>query len=144
MKRAFFLFCAVLGLAMWLLCPLFAASDPDTGTPYPIVSETQGDGGWYYMASPEGTDFLEYMPAFVGNKWWAGENNFQMGMHEQDHIHPGLNYDAVLTFKVPAAGNITIQIPGGVTVNDSSWADRHASQTESWADSGYCRTGTYS
>ena len=124
MKRAFFLFCAVLGLAMWLLCPLFAASDPDTGTPYPIVSETQGDGGWYYMASPEGTDFLEYMPAFVGNKWWAGENNFQMGMHEQDHIHPGLNYDAVLTFKVPAAGNITIQIPGGVTVNDSSWADR--------------------
>ncbi len=124
MKRAFFLFCAVLGLAMWMVCPLFAASILDTGEAYPTASAPQGDGGWYYMASPEGTDFLEYMPVFVGDKWWAGENNFQMGMHEQDHIHPGLNYDAVLVFKVPAAGNITIQIPGGVTVNDSSWADR--------------------
>lgn len=126
MKRTLIFFFAVLGLLLCLVCAVSAAGDSgiDTGEASPTVSAPQGDGGWYYMASPEGTDFLEYMPAFVGNKWWAGENNFQMGMHEQDHIHPGLNYDAVLVFKVPAAGNITIQIPGGVTVNDSSWAER--------------------
>ena len=126
MKRTLIFFFAVFGLLLCLVCAVSAAGDSgiDTGEAYPTVSAPQGDGGWYYMASPEGTDFLEYMPAFVGNKWWAGENNFQMGMHEQDHIHPGLNYDAVLVFKVPAAGNITIQIPQGVTVNDSSWAER--------------------
>ena len=76
------------------------------------------------MSSPENTDVLEYMPSYTGVNWWAGENNYQMGVHSEDHIHPGLNNDAVLVYKVPATGNVTVSFPGGVSVNDSSWADR--------------------
>ncbi len=125
MKRLSLFILAVLLLTVML--GLSVAADDAVGDGdrfYALVTETQGEDGWYYMAAPEGTDFWEYMPAYIGDKWWAGENNFQMGMHEQDHIHPGLNYDAVLAFMAPVSGNVTVSIPGGAEVNDSSSVER--------------------
>lgn len=125
MKRHLLIFPALLFLILFLCMPSAAADAVTAGkTIYALFSDTQGDGGWYYMSSPENTDVLEYMPSYTGVNWWAGENNYQMGVHSEDHIHPGLNNDAVLVYKVPATGNVTVSFPGGVSVNDSSWADR--------------------
>ena len=94
----------------------------DTFSPY--VSEEQGLDGWHFMAAPENTDFLEYLPCYADGRWWAGENNFQMGMHADSQIHPGLNYDAVLAWEAPASGSVTVSFPGGIGVNDSSSVER--------------------
>ncbi len=125
MKRIFLILLSALLLTVWLPLSISAQAEVGAGdTVYASVTEEQGEGGWYFMAAPEGTDFWEYMPAFIGDNWWAGENNFQMGMIQQDHIHPGLNYDAVLGYQFPASGNVTVSFPGGAVVNDSSAVER--------------------
>ncbi len=125
MKRTFLLLCTALLIAIMLPLSVSAENTVKPGDSfYTIVTDVQGEDGWYFMSAPEGTDFWEYMPTYIGDKWWAGENNFQMGMHSQDHIHPGLNYDAVLAFKAPVSGNVTVSFPGGAEVNDSTSVDR--------------------
>lgn len=125
MKRFFLILLSALLLTVWL--PLYISAQAAVGvgdTVYSSVTAEQGEDGWYFMAAPEGTNFWELMPTFIGDKWWAGENNFQMGMIQQDHIHPGLNYDAVLGYQFPASGNVTVSFPGGAAVNDSSSVER--------------------
>jgi len=125
MKRIFLLLLSALVLTVWLPFSVSAETAVGAGDSFsPDVTEEQGLDGWYFMAAPESTDFWEYMPAYVNGNWWAGENNFQMGMLQQDHIHPGLNYDAVLAFKAPVSGNVTLSFPGGAGVNDSSSVER--------------------
>jgi len=116
---------AVLVLSVFAVVVMAEDKTPAPGDTYsPYVSEEQGFDGWYFMAAPENTDFLEYLPFYADGRWWAGENNFQMGSHADNQIHPGLNYDAVLAWEAPASGSVTVSFPGGIGVNDSSSVER--------------------
>ncbi len=82
--------------------------------------KTQGEDGWYALCAQENTDIWEFLPTYSGGNWWAGENNFSLGLVNAYGIHPGLYYDAVLAWQAPESGEITISVPGGATCVDSS------------------------
>jgi len=111
------------GAAVLLTAGTIAAAGTD-GTFRYSASDVQGEEGWYALCAPEDSDLWEYMPVYAGGSWWAGENNFQLGMLNAHTIHPGLYYDAVLAWEAPESGEITISVPGGVSLNDSSAANR--------------------
>jgi len=113
----FFVLCTV---AVTLALGVHAVGAGDSYT-YP-AGETQGEDGWYAMCAPEESNLWEYLPVYSGGNWWAGENNFQLGLLNRTTIHPGLYYDAVLAWEAPASGIITIQVPGGAVLNDSGSA----------------------
>ncbi len=117
-----------LGMAVAVALPALTASADEPfqlDTVYtPNVTGTQGLGGWYYLTALENSNRFAYMPTFTEGRWWADVNDYQMGAHAASTIHPGLNYDAVLAFELPASGRVTVTIPSGVNVNDSTAAER--------------------
>ncbi|MBQ3177542.1 MAG: right-handed parallel beta-helix repeat-containing protein [Clostridia bacterium] len=110
-------------LYMAVIAMTLGVEAAEAGESYTYPSgETQGEDGWYAMCAPEESNLWEYLPVYSGGNWWAGENNFQLGLLNRTTIHPGLYYDAVLAWEAPASGQITIQVPGGAVLNDSSAA----------------------
>ena len=119
MFKRFVMLCA----AVMLCSAAVGAAEPGDSYTY-YASETQGENGWYALCAPEDSNLWEYLPAYINGSWWAGENNFQLGMLNAHTIHPGLYYDAVLAWEAPVSGEITISVPGGAALNDSTSAAR--------------------
>lgn len=79
---------------------------------------------WYYLASPAGGvtyDQLEYvLPSWGGNGWSDKNVTFEMGFINAGEIHAGRSHDAVLAFKAPYTGKITLSGKSGdIKVRDS-------------------------
>lgn len=91
---------------------------------YTNFSNLQGDNGWNYLSSPLGGKVVAeqggFIADFLGGVWASGKDNWTDGVIGKSFIQPGRLADAVIAFKVPVTGNISIAVRGGeIKLEDS-------------------------
>lgn len=91
---------------------------------YDGYSNIQGGSGWSYLSSPIGGKVVAEQGGFVADfldgVWASGKDNWTDGVIGKSFIQPGRLADAIIAFKVPATGNISLSLRGGeITLSDS-------------------------
>jgi len=91
-------------------------------------SDIQGSKGWNYLSSPIGGKVVAeqggFIADFLGGVWASGKNNWTDGVISKTFIQPGRLADAIIAFKVPVTGNISISVKNGeVALADSRLAE---------------------
>lgn len=94
---------------------------------YDRFSNIQGGDGWNYLSSPIGGKVVAeqggFIADFLDGVWASGKNNWTDGVIGKSFIQPGRLADAIIAFKVPVTGNISLTVRGGeITLSDSRTA----------------------
>lgn len=85
--------------------------DPEKAARYEFASgfsDEQWANGWGYLYAGIGDDFTIPQRGYYDGGWSAGSGNYTTGQIFSNGVLPGIEQDAVIGFKVPVTGNITI------------------------------------
>jgi len=95
--------------------------DPEIDSVYSFsddFSSTQGEKGWHYLSSPIGGKLVikqgGFFPGFLDGVWASGKDNWTDGVIGPTFIQPGRLADAIIAFKAPFTGNVSISVNGDV------------------------------
>lgn len=87
--------------------------DPEKTARYEFTSGFSAEqwvNGWGYLYAGIGDDFTIPQRGYYDGAWSAGSGNYTTGQIFSNGVLPGTEQDAVIGFKVPVTGNITISM----------------------------------
>ncbi len=85
-------------------------------------SGTQGQDNWYYLYAGIGENETTEIPYYQDGVWCAGPEDYNVPQVYQGELLPGNMYDAVIAFKAPYTGKVTLYMDGGFWLQDSTGA----------------------